>query len=221
MATLLGAAHAFAPGHGKTVLAACLLSRQGSARQALALGGTIAASHTVGVLALGMAVTAAGALAPERLYPWLGAAAGLLFAAAGVVLLRAAWRQRRHHRAHAHGDHAHGDHVHAPGLSWRTLVAPGLAGGLVPSPSALVVLLGGLALGRGLFGTLLVAAYGVGMAATLVGGGYLLVALRSRLAGPALRWPALRRATAILPLVTAWLVVLGGLAVAARAVAAV
>jgi len=43
----------------------------------------------------------------------------------------------------------------------------GIAGGLVPSPSALVVLLGAIALGRTWFGVVLVLGYGVGMAATL------------------------------------------------------
>ncbi len=60
------------------------------------------------------------------------------------------------------------------------LTALGIAGGLVPSPSALVVLLGAIALGRTGFGILLVLAYGVGMAATLTAAGLLLVAARDR-----------------------------------------
>jgi len=63
--------------------------------------------------------------------------------------------------------------------NWR-LAAVGLAGGLVPSPSALLVLLGGIALGRAWFGALLVLFYGVGMAAALVGTGLLLVLARDR-----------------------------------------
>ncbi len=54
------------------------------------------------------------------------------------------------------------------GIRRLTLVGMGLAGGLVPSPSALVVLLGAIALGRTAFGILLVVGYGVGMAATLI-----------------------------------------------------
>ena len=60
----------------------------------------------------------------------------------------------------------------------------GFAGGLVPSPSALVVLLGGIALGRAWFGVILVVAYGIGMALALVGTGFVLVKARDRLA----RW---------------------------------
>nr|WP_033260312.1 hypothetical protein [Kitasatospora sp. SID7827] len=84
----------------------------------------------------------------------------------------------RHHHHHAH-DH---DHAHAPnrGAERRRLIGLGIAGGLVPSPSALVVLLGAVALGRTLFGTALVLAYGLGMAATLTGAGLLLVGLGRR-----------------------------------------
>jgi nickel/cobalt transporter (NicO) family protein len=57
----------------------------------------------------------------------------------------------------------------------------GIAGGLVPSPSALVVLLSAIALGRTTFGVILVLAYGLGMAATLTVAGLLLVRVRDRL----------------------------------------
>ena len=57
----------------------------------------------------------------------------------------------------------------------RELIAMGLAGGMVPSPSALVVLLAAIALGRVPFGLGLVAAYGVGLAGTLIAAGLLLV----------------------------------------------
>ncbi len=74
----------------------------------------------------------------------------------------------------------------------------GFAGGLVPSPSALVVLVGAIALGRAWFGVLLVVAYGAGMAVTLTGAGLLLVraraALDRRAARPASAW-ARSRAT--------------------------
>ena len=62
----------------------------------------------------------------------------------------------------------------------RELIAMGLAGGLVPSPSALVVLLGAIALGRIPFGLLLVVAYGIGLACTLIGAGLLMVRFESR-----------------------------------------
>ncbi len=60
------------------------------------------------------------------------------------------------------------------------LVGMGVAGGLVPSPSALVILLSAIALGRTAFGVLLVLAYGLGMAITLTAAGVLLVYVRDR-----------------------------------------
>jgi nickel/cobalt transporter (NicO) family protein len=57
----------------------------------------------------------------------------------------------------------------------------GLAGGIVPSPSALLVLLAAIALGRITFGIGLVVAYGIGLALTLIAAGLLLVHFESRL----------------------------------------
>lgn len=95
----------------------------------------------------------------------------------------------------------------------------GIAGGLVPSPSALLVLLASVGLGRTVFGVLLVVAYGLGMAATLTAVGLALVRLRNRLArrltsiGPS---SVLRRLAGAAPLVTALLVVTVGLALVVR-----
>ena len=50
----------------------------------------------------------------------------------------------------------------------------------MPSPSALLVLLGGIALGRAWFGALLVLFYGIGMATALVDAGLVLVLARDR-----------------------------------------
>jgi ABC-type nickel/cobalt efflux system permease component RcnA len=87
-----------------------------------------------------------------------------------------------HANANAH-DHDH-DHDRQPKGRWGRLglTGIGIAGGLVPSPSALVVLLAAIGLGRTAFGILLVLAYGVGMAGTLAGAGLLLVAVQRRLA---------------------------------------
>ncbi|MGW5397626.1 hypothetical protein [Streptomyces sp. NPDC003952] len=113
-------------------------------------------------------------------------------------------------------------HAHTPapaGRRRRSLIAVGIAGGLVPSPSALVVLLGAVALGRTAFGILLVIGYGLGMAATLTLAGLLLVRLRDRItartAGRAsTRLRALGR---IGPAATSALVLLVGIGLSARA----
>lgn len=227
---VLGAAHAVAPGHGKTVMAAFLVGERGSFRQAGVVALTVTVTHTAGVLVLGIVLTTSVVLAPQRLYAWLGLLSGLLLAGVGGTLLRRAWRNRQaahehshdhshdHHHSHDH-DHGHGHHHHhhlPSTLSIRSLIAMGFAGGLVPSPSALVVLLGAVALGRTWFGVLLVLGYGLGMACTLTGVGFALARWRSvierRTAG---RWAGVARRT--VPVATASLIVLVGLGLASQA----
>ncbi|WP_422770401.1 hypothetical protein ACN28C_27435 [Plantactinospora sp. WMMC1484] len=83
------------------------------------------------------------------------------------------------HDAHVgHGHHHHHHHHHGP--SRLGILGLGVSGGLVPSPSALVILLGAIGLGRTGFGVLLVLGYGAGMAATLTAAGLLVVRLRQR-----------------------------------------
>ena len=196
----LGAIHAISPGHGKTVMAAYLVGTQGTARHAVVLGLTVTASHTLGVVGLALLTLVAGdLLPPERLYPVLGLASGLIVVALGTWLLvqrvrglraRAAHRTARAHGAdHAHDDghasdpglHRHGgvEHRHAPEpgttLSWRSLFALGFAGGLVPSASALILLLGAISAGRPAYGLALAIAFGLGMAVVLSGIGLLVV----------------------------------------------
>ncbi len=199
LSIVLGAVHAVAPGHGKTMMAAYLVGRRGSLRQAAVLGVTVTLTHTAGVLALGVALSASSALAPEALYPWLGLASGVLLAGIGAALLRGAVRRAthshlpteltavgasRHHdhsHIHPHGEHGHEHAVDDGAMGRRSLVAIGFAGGLVPSPSALVVLLGAIALGRAWLGVVLVIGYGLGMAATLAGARLVLVRFRDAL----------------------------------------
>jgi len=102
----------------------------------------------------------------------------------------------------------------------RNMMAMGFAGGLVPSPSALVVLLGSIAIGRAWFGLLLIIAYGAGLAAVLLGAGLLIERLRHRIE-PLLarrRGSRLAGAAVNLPILTAILVILGGVYLVARAV---
>jgi nickel/cobalt exporter len=228
LAVGLGAAHAVAPGHGKTVMAAYLVGLRGSLRQAATIGATVTLTHTAGVLILGLVLSTSQAVASERVYPWLGLGGGLLLAAVGLGLLVRARSGHRHAHGHDH-PHRHGhdhDHDHDHGVAGRPLgrrglVALGLAGGLVPSPSAVVVLLGGIALGQAWFGVALVVAYGLGMAATLTGVGLLLAHLRTRMERR-LNLPAgslLARLGRLLPAATASVIVVVGLALAASGAA--
>jgi nickel/cobalt transporter (NicO) family protein len=330
LAMILGASHALLPGHGKTVMAAYIAGRQGSSRDAVAVGATVTITHTGGVLLLGLALTASSSLAGESVLGWLGVASGLLITSLGAGLLWNALRHRpiahghRHdfgHGHHHHHDHGHGGHHHdhrhrspaepsgvdrhrprrvhvgtrgldgdvvvvpsgltlgtsvanwssrssgivavrrrptrsqiavtpsstlssAPRLvqptliraavtrpvdvtandrrmSRRGLVGMGIAGGLVPSPSALIVLLSAIALGRTVFGIVLVIGYGLGMATTLTLAGLLLVRVRDRLAqrarGGRGRVSAMaRRWSTVMPYATAMLVVVVGLGISIR-----
>ena len=188
----LGAAHALSPGHGKALVAAYLIGSRGTVRQALSLGATVAATHTAGVLILGGLVLVAGELfLPELVIGWLTLASGLLMAMLGAVLLWRAILQRvssshhhdDHHHHHAHGQphshphpHSTGDgHSHdvpyaaPPSLTVRSVAMLGVAGGLVPSASALIVLLAAVTTGRLVFGLGLIVAFGLGMAVVLGG----------------------------------------------------
>ncbi|WP_433391404.1 urease accessory protein UreH domain-containing protein [Micromonospora sp. KLBMP9576] len=176
MAMLLGAAHAALPGHGKTVMALYLAGRQGRRRDAVIVGGTVTLTHTSGVLILGIATTALAGLAAESVLKWLGMASGALVAVVGIGMLINALRHRRAHRHDHHGHHHHHHHQH----DTKSLTLLGIAGGLVPSPTALVVLLGAAALGRLWLGIILIFLYGLGMAATLTAAGLLLLRIRDR-----------------------------------------
>jgi ABC-type nickel/cobalt efflux system permease component RcnA len=221
----LGALHALAPGHGKTVMAAYLVGERGNLRQAAVIGLTVTATHTAGVLVLGIALSLSAIVAPERLYPWLGLASGAMLAVIGVGLLRRALQARGHAHTHAHGGHHH-DHRPADDrpVGTRGLLAMGFAGGLVPTPSALVVLLGAIALGRAWFGVVLVLVYGLGMAAVLTSAGVVLVRARRALdrrrerEGVSSR---LVRLAGALPVATASVIVAVGMFIAARGAVAI
>jgi nickel/cobalt exporter len=128
-----------------------------------------------------------------------------------------------HGHGHGHGrghDHGHGrghshDH-HQPGNSRRSLIGMGVAGGLVPSPSALVVLLGAVALGRTAFGVALVLGYGVGMAAMLTAAGLILVRVTEHSRFSCGRGAAATRLLTYTPLATALLVLAVGAGLAVR-----
>ena len=77
LAAVLGASHATLPGHGKTVMAAYLAGRRGTRQDALLVGVTVTATHTAGVLVLGLAVSVSAAVAPEGVLSGLGVASGL------------------------------------------------------------------------------------------------------------------------------------------------
>ena len=222
-----GAVHALSPGHGKAMVAAYLVGTRGTPRQAVALGAIVTATHTVGVFTLGAVTLALSAyVLPETLYPWLNLISGLLVVGIGGAVLRSNLRRRRatghthehHEHTHDHGhthdhDHDHG-HSHLPKEpGWRGLLAMGAAAGLIPCPSALVVLLGAIAQDQVALGMLLIVAFSAGLAATLTGLG-LAVVLATRHVRR-VRVPA--RLVTALPAASAVVIVGVGLVLTARA----
>ena len=226
LAIALGAGHALTPGHGKTLMAAYLVGTRGSVRHAIGLGLAVTVSHTVGILGLALLVTAGESLLPPdvvvRIIPVVAALA--FVAIGGAMLLEEIRRRWRGAANTAELPHRHGPttHVHAPAvgrtLRWRSLVALGLAGGIIPSTSALIILLGTIVAGRAAFGVVLVIAFGVGMALVLGGAGTLMVVARDRLDRMP-RVPAFGRLAGQAPLIAS-VVVLGiGLWLTAQALA--
>jgi ABC-type nickel/cobalt efflux system permease component RcnA len=169
-----GMAHALSPGHGKAIVTAYLVGQRGTPRHAVLLGLIVTVTHTVGVFALGLVTLLLSRfIVPDELYPWLNLVAGVLVVAIGASVLHARWEQRR---AHGHGHHHHHHHDHD--LSRRSLIAVGVSGGLLPCPSALVVLLAAISLHRVAFGMLLVVAFSAGLALTITGIGLVAVLAR-------------------------------------------
>jgi nickel/cobalt transporter (NicO) family protein len=127
-----------------------------------------------------------------------------------------------HHHDDPDHDHAHGpghSHSHLPpgadgtALTWRSLLALGISGGIIPCPSALVVLLSAIALHRLGLGMLLIVAFSLGLASVLTGLGILLV-----YAGHIFeRLPLNGRVLKILPVASALLVMVAGVGIVLRA----
>src|SRR4051812_14417901 len=145
LAVVLGALHALEPGHAKSLMAAYIVAIRGTARQAVTLGLSAAAGHTIVVWAIALAgLTLGERYVVEEAEPWLTFLSGIL-----IVLLAARmfWTLRRqhHHHHHDHHDHHH-DHggLGAPpaqGVITGQIVWFGFTGGLLPCPGAIAVLL--------------------------------------------------------------------------------
>jgi nickel/cobalt transporter (NicO) family protein len=115
--------------------------------------------------------------------------------------------------------HVHDLPVGVAPLSRSGVLALAAAGGLVPSPSAFLVLVTAVALGRPWFGLALVVAFSVGLAVTLAALGIVVVGGRDRLLARSGRGGWAGRAAAALPAVAAAGVVLAGLVMTALALA--
>jgi ABC-type nickel/cobalt efflux system permease component RcnA len=182
-------------------------------------------------------------IVPETLYPWLTLVSGLLVVGVGAAVLRTRLRsgswsgghshgpnghQHGHHdhdhghdRDHDHGhDHDHAHHHHeatAPAaekaLTDRGILGVGIAAGILPCPSALVVLLSAIALHRVGFGLALIVAFSLGLACTVTGIG--LIAVLARRAFGRVSFEG--RLVRALPALSALVILCVGVAITVRA----
>lgn len=169
---LFGCLHALSPGHGKTLVAAYLIGARGTVLHAVYLGLVVTITHTGSVFLLALLAGALGqALPREKVAAWTALLSGLLVISIGIAMLTrrimdygrgSVLAGHRHDHEHGHS-HDHGrEHIHTTEdgrvlihheghtheipatASWWELLLLGVQGGLVPCPSALVVMLFGL-----------------------------------------------------------------------------
>jgi len=174
VAFALGAVHALSPGHGKTLVAAYLVGTRGTPKHAAFLGFMVTFTHTVSVFFLGLVTLyLSHFVLPETITPVLGAVSGVSIVWIGASLLfkhiasaRRSPSPDSHPLLHDHGDgHVH---THIPDeVSMAGLVALGASGGLAPCPTALVLLLSSVSLGRTALGLTLLVAFSAGLAVVL------------------------------------------------------
>jgi ABC-type nickel/cobalt efflux system permease component RcnA len=233
-AAALGGLHALSPGHGKAVVGAYLVGSRGTARHAAFLGLTVTITHTSSVFVLGfVTLFASRYILPETLLPVLSLISGAIVVIIGLGLfvrrLRAALGGAAHHHDHEHDDehehthdeaghvHSHGGRAHThlpPGadngpVTWRSLLALGISGGLLPCPSALVVMLASITAQRVAFGMLLIVAFSFGLAAVLTGIGLIFVYAGNWMKKTALGAGPIAR---VLPVVSAFIIACVGIA---------
>jgi ABC-type nickel/cobalt efflux system permease component RcnA len=223
----LGAMHALSPGHGKTIVAAYLVGSRGTFKHAIFLGAMVTFTHTASVFLLGfVTLFLSKYVLPETLFPILGAISGLSIVWVGAALFFRRLRSAQgHHHHHDHGHHHHHNHTHSHthdhgdghshshvpkgGITLGGLIALGASGGLVPCPSALVLLLSAISLGRTGLGILLLTGFSAGLAMVLMGMGVLVLCVGNLL--PASKNVTGSRAFRLLPVASAALITCVGL----------
>ncbi|MEL6442510.1 MAG: sulfite exporter TauE/SafE family protein [Cyanobacteria bacterium J06621_8] len=167
-----GAMHALAPGHGKALVSAYLVGSKGTAYQAVLLGLATTITHTFSVFILGLiALFASEYILLEQLYPVLDLISGLTICSVGFWLLMRRLSPQDEHHHHHHS---------SSNFSNPSTIALGIAGGLVPCPSALVMLLAAISLNQITYGLFLVCGLSLGLASVLITLGLIAVYAKQR-----------------------------------------
>jgi nickel/cobalt exporter len=167
----LGAIHAATPGHGKTVSAAYLVGTRGRPSDALALGIFVTLAHTSGIIIFALLAALGSTVLSQRSENYVSLVTAAMMLCLGVWMLASTWR-RRESAPHEHGlghTHSHTVQPHrGERPSWGMLLGLGVAGGLLPDPAALAVLLAAIASGKLVLGLLTVLVFSLGFASVLV-----------------------------------------------------
>ncbi len=223
LAFFLGAVHALGPGHGKALVAAYLVGSRGRIKDAAFLSGLVTLAHVLSVILLGVAaLIMKDHFVQEKFHGWIGFSSGLLIFIIGywMVAKRALEPLRKENHTH-HPHHSHTyvhDHEkeHSPShppdeeASLGSLFSLGIAGGMVPCPTALIVLLASISAKKILFGLLLIISFSLGLAAILFFVGILTVTASKLLEG----FSDEKKFIQTLPVFSAGVVMLMGLAIA-------
>jgi nickel/cobalt exporter len=231
----LGTMHALSPGHGKTIVAAYLVGSRGTLKHAGLLGLVVTFTHTSTVFLLGLGVLFFQQyVVPEKIVPVLGVISGLSIVFVGAMLLYRRsmalidgghghvhlFGSRPHTHEHQYARRRDGEseqpaHTHMPegSITPGSLIALGIGGGLVPCPSALVLMLSAIALGHPGLGLLLLIGFSSGLAAVLMGIGVLALYARNLL--PDSKETAKRPIFQLIPVFSAVVVMVLGLAMSA------
>ncbi|MEM9118466.1 MAG: sulfite exporter TauE/SafE family protein [Cyanobacteria bacterium P01_F01_bin.56] len=166
IAYVFGAVHALSPGHGKTLVGAYLVGSRGTPQAALWLGLTTTVTHTLTVFILGVTtLLASHYIDLDRVYPILGVVSGLTICLVGLRLLIVRLTDNHHH--HDQTDHHHHHPDDQLRADWSSILAIGISGGLVPCPSALILLLSAIALHQIAYGLVLIGGFSLGLASVL------------------------------------------------------
>ena len=231
----LGAVHAATPGHGKTIAAAYIVGARGRPVDAVVLGIFVTLSHTSGIVLVAVLATLGSTwFLPQRVEAYLALGTGILVIGIGCWMLRTQMRllpapvtEHAPARAHAH-PHSHGPHYHSHGWGvthshdieavtqlrpkLAILLGLGIAGGLLPDPGALAILLAAIASGKLILGLLTVLVFSVGFASVLI----LVGVVAARVGQLILTWLSSRRVGWV-QLGAALLIVIVGLVLTANA----
>ncbi|MFH1229900.1 MAG: sulfite exporter TauE/SafE family protein [Planctomycetota bacterium] len=196
LAFIYGAGHALTPGHGKTLVGAYLIGSRGTIPQAIILGLVVTATHLFTVIIAGiLALEAAQYINQTALAVYLGFASGVVIVILGLWLFVRRLTHplgvghHHHHKHHIeHHNHNNNEHHHdeishshsdeiqdLEKVRLKHILALGITGGIIPCPTAIVVLLMAITIKKTLWGLFLILAFSLGLASVLILIGILMV----------------------------------------------